>query len=444
MFNTLSNVQLLAKLFLGFCIIIALMEPCAYCCPYHDRLEELERQRNELLSMEASNSPRIQRQLLNIEQEAKAIRRFLGMLEANRDAPKHHHSSHGGVIKPTTTSRRGQNNPESARRLTYNTNTGHAVYQTSNNNLYTAAGQPRNYYHQIDSKKYVACRNSQYHVCPVGSSCIYEYGTYRCIKRRIRECGTGFRKQIISARRFKCVDINECANASLNNCEQICQNFMGGFRCDCNPGFRRSDNGTCNDIDECVLHENPCQYKCVNSNGSYNCICPDGYNIVSKVRCKDIDECLNDTICLENQECLNTYGGYECNQQEPCEPGYQRRNTSEIPFGPCEIHNYASALDKPTIVSQNRFSLHSNYPANTEVGRLRFAPKRDHIYTFRVVQGEKNFRMVPKRRHGYVSIRTRTKLVGPETYQLKILVSNSVSHTKSRVDLSFVVSSYGF
>ena len=41
-------------------------------------------------------------------------------------------------------------------------------------------------------------------------------------------------------------DIDECSDPSLNNCHSsaVCINTMGGFMCECNPGFQ-GDGVTC-------------------------------------------------------------------------------------------------------------------------------------------------------------------------------------------------------
>ena len=42
------------------------------------------------------------------------------------------------------------------------------------------------------------------------------------------------------------VDIDECANITLNICEQRCINIPGDFMCDCYSGFELNDDGiTC-------------------------------------------------------------------------------------------------------------------------------------------------------------------------------------------------------
>ena len=37
-------------------------------------------------------------------------------------------------------------------------------------------------------------------------------------------------------------DINECANDSLNGCNQICTNTIGSFLCECNNGYELGDD----------------------------------------------------------------------------------------------------------------------------------------------------------------------------------------------------------
>ena len=39
------------------------------------------------------------------------------------------------------------------------------------------------------------------------------------------------------------VDVDECANSTLHNCYQICENTNGSFTCDCYMGYRLSIDG---------------------------------------------------------------------------------------------------------------------------------------------------------------------------------------------------------
>eukprot|EP00117_Sycon_ciliatum_P004426 scpid57547/ scgid8807/ Vitamin K-dependent protein S len=77
-------------------------------------------------------------------------------------------------------------------------------------------------------------------------------------------------------------DIDECSDASLNNCADpataICLNTHGSFGCECNTGF--DGNGRlCQDINECTYTPSPCHEhaNCTNTVGSFTCTCTDGY-----------------------------------------------------------------------------------------------------------------------------------------------------------------------
>ena len=51
------------------------------------------------------------------------------------------------------------------------------------------------------------------------------------------------------------LDINECADDSLNGCNQICTNTIGSFVCECNSGYELGDDlMTCEDINECGIN----------------------------------------------------------------------------------------------------------------------------------------------------------------------------------------------
>jgi len=74
-----------------------------------------------------------------------------------------------------------------------------------------------------------------------------------------------------------CVDDNECEADGIGLCKtrEICVNFFGGYRCDCEKGYARQGHSPiCTDIDECQYGEHNCRTgtKCRNVPGFYQCI----------------------------------------------------------------------------------------------------------------------------------------------------------------------------
>ena len=66
----------------------------------------------------------------------------------------------------------------------------------------------------------------------------------------IRDTCSVLRRRVLIHKLFEHLnlfsDIDECADASLNNCEQECNNLDGTFMCTCRPGFTlRADRRTC-------------------------------------------------------------------------------------------------------------------------------------------------------------------------------------------------------
>ncbi|XP_078368612.1 mucin-like protein [Oculina patagonica] len=174
----------------------------------------------------------------------------------------------------------------------------------------------------------------------------------------------------------QCVDVDECQNKSMNNCEQLCINLPGSFFCDCHNGFKlNADGHSCDDINEC-LPSNDCMQKCTNTVGSYNCSCdkffePDpadwkkcvatnpcsadhgcgqvcfkvsnnqanctciaNYELQNDGKtCKDIDECdPANPLHRCSQICINTPGSYNCSCQkgfELSQDGYECEDVNE-------------------------------------------------------------------------------------------------------------------
>merc|ERR1719454_1354626 len=73
-----------------------------------------------------------------------------------------------------------------------------------------------------------------------------------------------------------CVDDNECEVDGIGLCKtrEVCVNFYGGYRCDCEQGYaRQGQSPICSDIDECQLGRAQCPpgTKCRNVPGFYQC-----------------------------------------------------------------------------------------------------------------------------------------------------------------------------
>lgn len=80
---------------------------------------------------------------------------------------------------------------------------------------------------------------------------------------------------------FLTTDVDECARR-LDSCDPTsrCWNFVGGYTCLCNIGYRKLSNGKCIDIDECMERRNDLCHPdafCTNLPGSYICKCKAGY-----------------------------------------------------------------------------------------------------------------------------------------------------------------------
>ncbi|PAA47595.1 hypothetical protein BOX15_Mlig002622g2, partial [Macrostomum lignano] len=184
--------------------------------------------------------------------------------------------------------------------------------------------------------------------CPANSTCQGANGGAGCV------CNFGLHFNPAG----ECVDIRECENPLLNDCDLQngrCVDLVGAYRCECSDGFSldsatgrcvNSENscdcgpfglclrnnscwcrsgytdvgGRCVDIDECSGSRQPCHRlaDCINTAGSYRCECPanydgDGYNFC------DLNECkLGSDACASNARCINTLGSYRCE----CPDGY--------------------------------------------------------------------------------------------------------------------------
>ncbi|XP_072299263.1 adhesion G protein-coupled receptor E5 [Eucyclogobius newberryi] len=136
-----------------------------------------------------------------------------------------------------------------------------------------------------------------------------------------------------------------------------CFNTNGSFFCQCKKGFRTatkavnftaSSSETCSDINECGEDKNICglHAKCENSLGYYICFCKEGFNSSNgknefrkndNVSCVDIDECQKEDICGKNATCKNSKGSYSC----VCDEGFvqSRSGNHETCEDICVINN---------------------------------------------------------------------------------------------------------
>ncbi|XP_055997519.1 uncharacterized protein LOC125645547 isoform X2 [Ostrea edulis] len=197
-------------------------------------------------------------------------------------------------------------------------------------------------------------------ICGSNKLCHNTEGSYRC------DCLQGFK--LIED---KCEDIDECDDASLNDCPvdtTQCMNTFGNYTCECKEGYQRK-NSVCEDIDECKTPIHGCSQKCENADGGYSCLCFFGFTLkddrktcekmpardscslfpelncsygckqvahddhtgicfcetgyklaVDRKTCKDIDECKDVTTCSHN--CTNKNGSFTCG----CAIGYALQN----------------------------------------------------------------------------------------------------------------------
>ncbi|XP_045216736.1 cartilage oligomeric matrix protein-like [Mercenaria mercenaria] len=157
--------------------------------------------------------------------------------------------------------------------------------------------------------------------CYRGVKCFNVGGSYRCGPCPPGLTGDGRRGNCRVAR-VGC-ESNPCFR------DVKCLDTADGFQCGpCPRGY--TGNGTnCNDINECMFHD-PCYNKsaCFNFVGGFRCgDCPVGYigediegvglgeAKTMKQICNDLDECALSPPsgpCVENSECFNTIGSYDC------------------------------------------------------------------------------------------------------------------------------------
>lgn len=104
--------------------------------------------------------------------------------------------------------------------------------------------------------------------CGEKASCIWD-GEVHCV------CDEGYERLA-----NRCVDVNECARASTNDCHANadCTNTPGSYSCACKEGFQGDGRLRCDDVDECATGLCDPLAICENSIGSFHCECPPGYD----------------------------------------------------------------------------------------------------------------------------------------------------------------------
>ncbi|XP_055860394.1 mucin-4-like [Biomphalaria glabrata] len=132
-------------------------------------------------------------------------------------------------------------------------------------------------------------------ICGKGEKCVNTYGSASC------QCLDGYTQ--VSG---QCKDIDECSSLLSNKCDQVCQNYVGGYTCSCHTGYKFEPvNKTCLDIDECLLNIDGCEQSCENTNGGYHCLCLNGLKLnVDGVTCSVTKEC-STKVCSDKCAVVN-------------------------------------------------------------------------------------------------------------------------------------------
>ncbi len=150
--------------------------------------------------------------------------------------------------------------------------------------------------------------------------CINTIGSYRC------ECNSGY---LLDANRHTCNDVDECSMTRTNNCHQRCHNTAGSFRCDCYNGYTLDPNGLeCGDYNECKYDGMVCDQLCMNERGSFSCGCEQGYELRGTRQCIDLNECTTGRHDCD-QICTNGNGTFICS----CFEGYELGMNGKTCFG---------------------------------------------------------------------------------------------------------------
>ncbi|KAL3837136.1 hypothetical protein ACJMK2_022514, partial [Sinanodonta woodiana] len=153
------------------------------------------------------------------------------------------------------------------------------------------------------------------------------------------ECPKGF----ISTNDGRCEDINECIADGA--CTQICNNTYGSYTCSCFEGFQKPDDSDkCQDINECDNTMNVCDQTCNNTIGGYYCGCYKGFVFNNQTRtCEAVE---NPSSGCNNLDCSSTAGCRVDEHDIPrcfCRKGFQLNldgrtcvDIDECQLSPCQ------------------------------------------------------------------------------------------------------------
>uniref|UniRef100_A0A2C9K8L8 Uncharacterized protein n=1 Tax=Biomphalaria glabrata TaxID=6526 RepID=A0A2C9K8L8_BIOGL len=104
---------------------------------------------------------------------------------------------------------------------------------------------------------------------------------------------------------------------------------VSGLFCDCESGYTFGQNGTCVDVNECLVN-NACEQNCTNSFGSFHCSCHQGYTLRAD----------NKTCVAISADCNNSSQTFQhscSNESCPCPTSSDERNISDFcSSSPCQ------------------------------------------------------------------------------------------------------------
>uniref|UniRef100_A0A914WTS8 EGF-like domain-containing protein n=1 Tax=Plectus sambesii TaxID=2011161 RepID=A0A914WTS8_9BILA len=195
--------------------------------------------------------------------------------------------------------------------------------------------------------------------------CVFVEGTYKC------KCPAGYSRLPDG----RCLVINECAEARLNDCgtNAQCADQAEGFTCQCQPGFADvSPNITSKPGRICRQRVNECtdatrygvdchsNAVCVDTDEAYTCRCRPGfadvsenYNRLPGRRCVEaINECADSASndCAQQAVCEDAKEGYTCR----CRPGFvdASSNITHYPGRVCNKPKGPEEIGGPTSLPQ--------------------------------------------------------------------------------------------